>query len=244
MKLLIDLGNSRLKWAWLDSTDMQVQHPLGLDVDDWAQRLADAVDALPGQPDQAWICSVTQPARLRALEQVLTTRSIALHRLGPAQSDALLRLGYRDPTQFGVDRWLALRALRRRHPQAFLLACAGSALTVDVVDEQGQHLGGVIAPSAPRALEALRMRASHLQTAGERISAFADNTADATWSGAWLAAAALVERVHAEAEHRLGGAVAIWLSGGDAGTLAALLHAPVRQAPDLVLQGLADEATP
>jgi type III pantothenate kinase len=243
MKLLFDLGNSRLKWARLEPGGMQVQHPLDLDQGDWTVRLADALDTLPERPTQACICSVTQAARLQALAHVLTDRSITLHRLGPAHSDARLQLAYRDPAQFGVDRWLALRALRRRHPQAFLLACAGSALTIDVVDAEGRHLGGVIAPSAPRALEALHARASHLQTAGERITAFADNTADATWSGAWLAAAALIERVQAEAAHRLGDAVAIWLSGGDAGTLAGLLRGPVRQAPDLVLQGLADEAT-
>lgn len=242
MKLLIDLGNSRLKWARLESNGMQVQQPFGLGLDDWATRLATALDALPAAPAEAWICSVTQPTRLQVLEHLLTRRSVSIHRLGPAHSDALLRLGYREPAQFGVDRWLALRALRRRYPQAFVLACAGSALTVDVVDAHGQHLGGVIAPSAPRALEALHARASHLQTTGECISAFADNTADATWSGAWLAAAALIERVHREAEQRLDGDMAIWLSGGDAGTLAPLLRGPVRQAPDLVLQGLADEA--
>lgn len=243
MIVLLDLGNSRLKWALLEHGEPVAQEPINLDSDHWPQIFESRLRAQSAPAAQAWICSVTQPARLQAIEQVLGAWRTMIHRLGPAHSDALLQLGYRDPAQFGVDRWLALRALRRRHADAFLLACAGSALTIDVVDAQGQHLGGVIAPSAPRALEALHARASHLDTAGRRISAFADNTADATWSGAWLAAAALIERVHAEAEHRLDGAVAIWLSGGDAGTLAPLLHGPIRQFHDLVLQGLADEAS-
>src|SRR3546814_17254315 len=56
-----------------------------------------------------------------------------------------LRNAYREPERLGVDRWLAMIAAWHTHRGAACIANAGTALTVDVIDAQGQHLGGIIA---------------------------------------------------------------------------------------------------
>ena len=240
--LLIDLGNSRAKCALSHAGGLFFQAPLDLSDPDWARQAETRWRALlahsPSRRDL--VSCVTTSQRRDTVLAVLDDLGVAAEQVGPPRSDELLTLAYRDPAQLGVDRWLAMRAARRRCATPFVLACAGSALTIDAVDASGQHLGGVIAPSPPRALEALKARAAHLDSAGLCIDELADNTADAVWSGAWLSAAALVERVHRHVQTRLDAPAAVWISGGDAERIADLLAPAPRIEHDLVLRGLAD----
>lgn len=54
--------------------------------------------------------------------------------------------GYQEPGRLGVDRWLAIIAGFARTRSACVIADCGSAITVDLLDDQGVHLGGYIAP--------------------------------------------------------------------------------------------------
>lgn len=235
--LLFDLGNTRLKFARGSAGQLFDLRAWPLDSAEADAGLAGVLAGASG-PGEAWIASVTDPSRREALLQRLRGAGVQAHCLGPPRSDELLQLAYAQPEQFGVDRWLALRALRREQRGAFVLASVGSALTIDAVDAQGRHLGGVIAPSPERALEALWLRAPHLRGLPGRVDPFACNTADGVQSGAVLAAAALVERLHAEAEHRLDQPVALLLTGGGAPALQEWIHAPLQLREQLVLLGL------
>jgi type III pantothenate kinase len=165
-----------------------------------------------------------------------------VHEVAPPASDALLRLAYAEPQRMGVDRWLALRGLRSRIDGGFVLAGCGSALTVDTVSADGRHLGGVIAPSPERALEALRRRARHLPDAAGPITAFAVDTASAMRSGAMLSAQGLIEHVLRAAEAELSQPLSLVLSGGGAAALMSGLQPRARLREQAVLEGLADWA--
>jgi type III pantothenate kinase len=238
--LLLDMGNTRLKAAVLDPAGGRRQASWPLAPDPPWQALLDWLGAgTGGGLRRAFLASVTTPARREALRRALGRAGVAVELVGPPASDALLQLAYARPERLGVDRWLAMRALRAEQTGPFLIAGCGSALTVDVVDAAGRHLGGVIAPSPERSLEALQRRARHLPAAPAAVRPFADNTEDAVWSGAVLSAVGLIERLHAEAEHRLDREVAVVLAGGGAATLAPHLHGPVVRREHAVLEGLA-----
>ncbi len=230
MKLLLDLGNTRLKWALCDG---HAPGPMQ------AAALSAAI-RLPAA-DEAWLASSTRdPAHLAAVEQALAVAGIArVRRVGPPHDGGGLRLAYAEPATLGVDRWLMLRAARVLAPgEAVLLAGAGTALTIDALAADGQHLGGLIAPG-PRAMrEALLARAPHLVDGGELVD-FAGNTRDAVHSGSLLACAALVERQHALLAARAGATPRLLLAGGDAGRLRPALRIDHAEIPDLVLRGLA-----
>ncbi|MGH8042128.1 MAG: type III pantothenate kinase, partial [Rudaea sp.] len=105
------------------------------------------------------------------------------------------------------------------------------------------HLGGLIAPGPDLAQAALCGGAAQLGAVpAGRIVEIADNTADAIASGAWLAAAALVERFCAQTTLRLGVAPALLLTGGGAPVLSSLLRIAHEIDADLVLRGLALQA--
>jgi len=240
MILLLDLGNTRLKWALADGDRLIERGAFAWETD----AVDTALQALLIRAERlaaAWLASVTNAARVDAVAELLRCYGIPLQRLGPPAHLPSLRLAYADPSRLGVDRWLAMRAAQRRWPGTLVVASCGSALTIDALAGHA-HLGGVIAPSPARMREALLQRAPHLASASGAITPFAANTADAVESGAVLAAAALVDRLVDATAQRVGDTPRLVLTGGGSDELAHWLqHRPLIE-PDLVLLGVLDAA--
>jgi type III pantothenate kinase len=151
-----------------------------------------------------------------------------------------VRNAYPQPERLGVDRFLALVAAHAEVPGAVVVASCGTAFTLDALDGDGRHLGGLLAPSPESMQAALYGAAARLGAPTDgKIVEFADQTADAIVSGCWFAAAALTERFVARVTRRLAVVPELFVSGGSAERLATLLERPHRLAPQLVLQGLA-----
>jgi len=238
--LLLDLGNSRLKLAALDSP----REPLALVHGDrgFDSALRAALRDWPAAR-QALLASVAPPALTDTVCAALVAAGIAVTRAAVAPR-AELRLCYAEPARFGVDRWLALLAARRLHPtEAVLLAGCGTALTLDLVDGEGLHRGGMIAPSPVLMLEALRSRAPHLPPATPADHGFACDSAAAMASGVLGAAAGLLRHALRRAASELGLAPRLLLTGGGAPMLVPAMDAdagaPASYHPWLVLDGLA-----
>lgn len=235
---LFDLGNTRLKCASLRD-DGRLGDVLAIAHD--GERLPDGWDsALPAHFDAAALTSVAAPALRVALLDALTAHCgrISIARTAARCGD--LRIAYADPSTLGADRFLAMLGARARHPRAATLAVGiGTALTIDLVDADGRHHGGRIAPSPALMREALHARAAQLPDTGGAFHAFADTTPDALRSGCDGAAAALIAQALRDAEARLGVAPHLLLHGGGVDALAAALPADGERAPSLVLEGLA-----
>lgn len=231
--LLLDVGNSRLKWA------LATRDALG-PVQAFAHggEPAQAIAGIPLQRVEAVrIANVTGSVHAEAIAAVirrrfgrepLFARSAARH--------GELRSAYAEPQRLGVDRWLNLLAARRRTRGLACIASAGTALTFDVVDASGQHLGGIIAPGLMTAqqgvLGATRFDAAGPDTAyGEGLG---DDTEACVRQGALHACAGLVDRLARRYPQAL-----LLLTGGDSDVLRGHLESPHWQpAPDLVLEGL------
>ncbi|MEO8778415.1 MAG: type III pantothenate kinase [Rhodanobacter sp.] len=239
MRLLLDLGNTRLKWALQGAAAEWLAHGAL----DWQGNVGDKlVDAWMGlcRPEQVVAASVVDGARERQVAEI--TRHLfkcAPHWLRTPASACGVRNAYAEPQRLGVDRFLAMVAAHAAHRTPCVLASAGTALALDALAQDGRHLGGLIAPGVHLMQQSL-LDATALvrpQRAGD-ILELADNTADAVTSGCWQAAAALIERFHANALRRLGGAAVLLLDGGDARQLAALLSMPAQLTENSVLRGL------
>ncbi|MBD8873337.1 type III pantothenate kinase [Rhodanobacter sp. DHB23] len=239
MKLLLDLGNTRLKWALQRHGDRLAGGAVAWN-EDVAASLAAAWSTL-APPSAVFGASVVDAARER---QVAACVAAAFARepqwlRTPAEACGV-RNAYAEPQRLGVDRFLAMLAARADGLAPCVLAGVGTALTLDALAADGRHLGGLIAPG-PRLMQqsllgaTAQVRPAH---AGTIVEA-ADNTADAVASGCWLAAAALVERFASRMAPALGGAPALRLGGGDAETLLPLLATPAQLVHDGVLRGLA-----
>ena len=54
--------------------------------------------------------------------------------------------GYTDASKLGVDRWAAIIAAHHHYNGMKCVVDSGTALTLDIVDEDGRHHGGLIVP--------------------------------------------------------------------------------------------------
>lgn len=231
---LFDLGNTRLKFAPLRGGDVGEMSAIAHDghafEPGWTDRLPQAI----GSAD---IASVASPALRAALGSALDERAARVRFAETmAQLDGVT-VAYPRPGDLGVDRFLSLLAAHALGG-AWLVVGVGTALTVDLVDAQGRHQGGRIAPSPALMREALHARARQLPAEGGHYREFADDTSDALASGCLGAAIGLVERSLREADALSGCVPGLVLHGGGAAALSPHLP-PSRVEPLLVLQGLA-----
>ncbi|MDD1622111.1 MAG: type III pantothenate kinase [Methylococcaceae bacterium] len=237
MNLLVDIGNSRLKWGMEQSGLI-----LRGDAIDYHQ-----VNVI-GELQRVWR-GLAPPGKLAiasvAAKQVLSQVSELACSLWPALQLVVPRTtanafgvsnAYRQPEKLGVDRWLAMLAAHHYYPGRCCVVDCGTAITVDVVDADGRHLGGLITPglrSMKKALAAdtVDLTFIHQQHPSARL---ADNTVAAIDNGTLLAAVGLIEAVL----HRQDMACRLILSGGDAEAVAGQLQHTVITDPELVLKGL------
>lgn len=250
-RLLIDLGNSRLKWAiysgrnsehLIDSGQMDHRG----DPDD-PSRLLTGLERHWGhlaRPEQVWVSAVASIAQRQQLEEWIRDH----WELTPVYAEArAMEFGvtnaYQRATDLGVDRWLALIAARQEFPgQALCIADCGSAVTIDVMDQAGQHLGGQILPGTQAMQDALGQNTSlGPRPLGDEITReqfFGDTTSACIRSGILNAQAALIERAVIRSQSLLGEQPRLLLTGGGADGIKTLLSLPYNQCPDLVLEGL------
>lgn len=240
MKLLIDLGNTRLKWALWDGAELHSGGAIAhagerpLDFDSLWQQVHGA--------DVAWVASVASPALDSQLTQSLLARGIRVTQFVRSRAQACgVRNAYAQPERLGVDRFLSLIAAHAHAHKPTVIVSCGTALTVDALSADGTHRGGLIAAAPELMRSALLGHTARLGELGSaRVVERADNTDDAVESGCWLAAAALIERfVARSAREEFNTAPALVLSGGGAQRLAGLVALPSRIDAELVLRGLA-----
>jgi type III pantothenate kinase len=238
VNLLLDLGNSRLKWT-LAGFGAEAACGACAWGDDMADILGHAWQA-SAPPTRVLAASVVDAAREAAVAAAVQSRfGGAVQWVRTPAAGCGVRNAYAAPATLGVDRFLAMVAALDMGRAPCVLAGCGTALTLDALAADGRHLGGLIAPG-PRLMQQSVLDATVRVTAdaSARIVEAADNTGDALVSGCWHAAAALVERFAAHMAGALGGAPRLLLGGGDAEALATVLERPSELLPDAVLRGL------
>ncbi len=226
--LFLDAGNSALKWVVM-TLDGRVGPAFGSLRNGQPAALTSALTNELGErvgvPVQAAFgCGVAAPLLLRAAEQAVQQALGLTVRWFETQQrfehgGVVLRNGYRNSAQLGVDRWHALIAARAAHPdRALVVVTAGTATTIDGVDAGGTFVGGLIAPGLRLMYESLARGTANLPFASGQLAACPDNTDDAIASGVLGSQLGLIERfVRA---FRVGrGEPLVILSGGHAAQL-------------------------
>ncbi|MFT3807164.1 type III pantothenate kinase [Arenimonas sp.] len=234
MNWLIDLGNTRLKLAALQ--------PDGRAGEVRACTHAEAVvEGLEGiaAGDVAHLASVADARITGDVERALDGRGVRVRRVRSEAQCGRLRIAYAAPERLGVDRFLALLAASERSDGPHLIVSVGSALTVDLLAKDGQHIGGLIAATPAHQRRALAERFPVLDVADGEIVDFACDTDDAVVSGVQAAALGLIERGLRQATMRLGEPARLLVTGGGAADLGDLSPLRPIMLPNLVIDGLA-----
>ena len=241
MRLLIDIGNSRLKWSW------QAQQRLG-PIDAIAYELKTLANELAvlwleeSPPEAVWVASVAKPAVTKILDQFLASHwGLSAHYIQATETGLGVSNAYTEPAQLGCDRWAAMLAAYHLDTHCVMIVDCGSAVTIDAIDNQGHHLGGTISPGISLSNTVLTHHTNLQWHANDSVlpdKVFAVSTAQAIMTGIGHGIIGLIEHAHHQLSES-GHHPVVYLTGGDAVYISKALHIEHKYVEDLVLQGLA-----
>ena len=246
--LLIDAGNTRLKWGLWDGARLSAHGGAVHAGSEHGGRVADGAAAAMASArhlDGIVVGNVAGEAMAAALDGAASaTHGLACRYVCVVPSACGVRIAYAHPDRLGVDRWLALLAAHEIVQGPALVVDAGTALTVDALAADGRHLGGLIAPGVDLMRRALLARTARIGDGGEALpdaapELFAADTGDAVTAGAVHGNAALVDRAARVLTQRVGAAPRVLLTGGAAAVVAPAVETSIEAVDDLVLRGLA-----
>lgn len=244
--LLVDIGNTRVKWAQLRDGRFVAGKPLVHDGE------AAAIGALLRRVKGVGRVLAVSVAG-RRLDQALARESrarfgVTTEFVKSARRAGGVINGYKEVWRLGADRWVgAVGAHALARGRDVLFAMAGTALTIDLVSATGKHRGGAIIPGPATMVASLLSGTNGIRRRAEGLAAssrslFAADTASALAAGSRFAAAAFIDRAVDEAARTLGAKPLLLLSGGGATELRRHLRNRARDVPDLVLRGLGELA--
>ncbi len=237
MDLLVDIGNSRVKWGHNDNR-MEPGLPVIHQNSDFEARLFSIWRALPKSPQRMAISCVASKVVLDQVKTIAldlwpSMSIIQAHSVAEAYG---VRNAYEFPEKLGVDRWLCLIAARHYWSEPVCIVDCGTAITVDAMDRNGCHLGGLICPGLTLMKTSLSKGTADLRLSVPQsgLPHLARGTSDAIDNGALYAAIGLIRSVMADLDKP----VKLVLTGGDASNIALHLGDASCVVPDLVLNGL------
>ena len=229
----LDIGNSRTKWR-LAGASGSLKSPR-------IPPLSDVAEA----PDRVRISAVAG-VRDRIRTAVEANFGIAPEFAEVSREQAGVVCCYDDPKRLGIDRWLALVAAWQSVQGAVAVVDAGTAMTVDLVDDRGRHQGGYIVPGIGLMRRSLAGKTRDLALpqllADQEHDAFPPpgRSTDAAIAGGTLAMPiSFLDAVLARFRAASPSGITTFLCGGDAHLLHSRLASPTRIKPNLVLDGLA-----
>lgn len=245
--LLVDIGNTRIKWARLVGARLGAAHAAAHSswrVTDLERRLFPAA----ARVDRVVVSSVAPIVTRKVSAAARRCGAPPPEVIATRRSACGVTIGYVDPWRLGVDRFLAIIGAHQRCRRRPVCAVAvGTAMTIDLVGADGRHWGGAIIPgptlmktSLLDGTSGIRRRARGGSKAGEcRSALFGRSTRAAIEQGTRFAAAAAVDRAVSEARDLVRRAPLVVLTGGGAAAIEPLIRSAHVEVPDLVLQGLA-----
>jgi type III pantothenate kinase len=244
--LVVDVGNSRTKWG--RCLDGRVSEFVSLtdDFTDW-NRMAAAWKLSRGS---RWVVSSVQPARCAAFVEWADARgdhAIVLD----AVEQLPLRFGVDEPKRVGMDRLLDAVAARSRCPLGTpaVIVDAGSAVTVDWLDESGAFAGGAIFPGVRLMAKSLNDYTALLplvSIGSEPPALPGTSTPGAIKAGIYSAVIGGVRHLIDQLSAQAGSRPKVFVTGGDGALIAGALGEHAVLWPEMTLEGirLAAEALP
>ncbi len=231
--LLLDVGNSRCKWARVHAGAWTHQGAFGNTEPDAMQS---AFSQLP-RPSQILVSNVAGAQMAERLHSIFSGWECPIEFVTPRLKQCGLRNGYHYPERLGSDRWAAMIAAWHQVRGACLVVNLGTATTVDAISAQGEFIGGLILPGFYLMRQSLLGSTAQLAVENGALRDFPLNTEDAIQSGLLGATLGVIERQHALLAKHDANARCI-VSGGAAEVIYPALELPHAHIDNLVLHGL------
>ncbi len=248
MLLAIDSGNTNIVFAVFDDEDTirgqwrssshseRTADEFGV----WLATLMEDAKIAPGDITAAIIASVV-PATLFTLKTLCQDyfRCEPLV-IGEAGVDPGLEVKVDRPDEVGADRLVNAVSAHKQYGGPLIVVDFGTATTFDVIDADGNYIGGVIAPGVNLSLEALHMAAAQLPHVGiePTKTVTGKGTVEAMQSGIYWGYVGLIEGLVKRLRDEHGTDMKVIATGGLAGLFSEATDCIGHSDPDLILLGL------
>ena len=229
MLLAIDVGNTNITFAVFDGEAVKADWRIGTVVrrtgDEYAGLLISlfAERGLRLADIDGIIVSSVVPAAVDALAR-FSRKHLRIDRpmVLSAEMDLGIKVNYTPRGDVGADRIANAIAAHAKYGGKVIVVDLGTGTTLDAVSEDGEYLGGAIAPGIQISLEALFARAAKL-TGVPLIApdkAIGDTTAGSLQSGIIFGFAGMVDALVDRFQAEMGGGAKVIATGGLADLIA------------------------
>ncbi len=238
MRLLIDLGHTRIKWGLERARRIERVSSLARPPERVVETLAEAWRDIA--PSEVIISAVGEPSALRAIADCsLRNWGLDAQCVRVTEHCHGVTNGYDEPTALGADRWVNLIAARTAaRGRDVIVADVGSAITLDAVRASGQHLGGAILAGCSAARAGLAGVAPTLPTPDGTTELPARSTRAALAAGFTVGTAGAIDRLAADLAAHLREPL-YYVCGGDGESLSHHMKRDWLYDPLLTLRGIA-----
>jgi len=242
--LCVDIGNSRIKWGLCGLEDIGWSQSGVIDLakDEIVPALGRQLAGVNAVP--VWVVAVAgRETKARVSDWFEQNWSVAVNFIESENQPEKYRHlnAYSQGNKLGVDRWVAMLAAMDIVSAHCCVIDAGTAITVDVVDREESHAGGMIMPGKQMMLNALSQGTQNIdqqmQQSEELSVVLATNTEDAVMNGVVACISAGLNKVLTDIERNYHG-IEFIVTGGDAEWLQRCLEIDLKLEKNLVLHGV------
>jgi len=232
MKLLIDIGNTRTKWAI--AGEKIVAH--GDTSDGWA-----SVHSYKESIQAVRVSCVGKTSVLSAMQQQIKDElSLPINVAKVTRRVNGLSNQYSDLVKLGVDRWVAAIGARANWPTGSLIVIdAGTAVTIDYVSAANEYHGGVILPGFQMMHDSLTGNTAGIASKRDKVvGIIGKTTQECVNSGVYFGLVGAVDRIVNEMRKQIDDEVQVIITGGDAGAIISMSALSLQECPNLLFDGL------
>ncbi|TWX51092.1 type III pantothenate kinase [Colwellia hornerae] len=235
MRLLVDIGNTRTKYTFEQQGVLSmIQSERNEAINEkWLTSLTESVESIV-------IASVSEAYIIDVFISYAQQHNIELDIIKSESKRFGVTSSYQQPTTLGIDRWLTLLATNILYPdQNVLIVDAGTATTIDLLNNKGMHLGGWILPGIDILFNSLLSNTSQVLATQEHQGniSFGKSTSDGVNNACWAATLGFIEQGIKQASKEVS-LDNVLLTGGNAEKVAALLNTQHRIINELVFIGM------
>ena len=209
MYLLIDIGNTRIKWQQRDDKDILLTDSI------LVEEFMDIDFSSIKSIDKIIVSNVNHSIVLDKLKEILSKFKCPIIETSTDSNEYLIN-DYDDSTLLGVDRWIAALGAWKLYQKRLLIINAGTAITVDLIDldknNKAHFKGGMILPGIAISLAVLNNSTNLIDTEIGKSQYPSLNTKDAVTTGIMMSIQGAVNLVC----RKLPSSLPILLTGGDA----------------------------
>lgn len=238
MNLVVDIGNSRLKWNHVDKGPWQAGQSVSLQEDLGA--LLDEIWRDAPLPETILVSNVSG-ARVaqRVHNWTMSNWGLEPRFFRSAARFKTITNEYRNPEQLGCDRWAAIIGARSLAAGDLCIVDCGTAVTIDVLTREDRFVGGIIFPGVDLMRDSLLSGTADIKEHRANLKqVLGRTTAECVTAGSLFGAAGGIDRILIEMTTMLD-EPRLYITGGGARILIPLLDHSLEHDPDLVLIGLA-----